>query len=83
MSNILAQVVQAQFGSNEEYWDYSKTALFDPIGVKTATLETDLAGTWVGSSYLWASVGGLGAAGRIDAQRRPVAGPAGPATPAG
>jgi CubicO group peptidase (beta-lactamase class C family) len=56
VSNILAQVVQAQFGSNEEYWDYSKTALFDPIGVKTATLETDLTGTWVGSSYLWASV---------------------------
>ncbi|MCU0279341.1 MAG: beta-lactamase family protein [Candidatus Nanopelagicales bacterium] len=56
VSNILAQIVEAQFGSQQEYWDYSKTALFDPIGVKTATLETDESGTWVGSSYLWASV---------------------------
>lgn len=57
VSNILAQIVQAQFPSSDAYWDYSRTALFDPIGVKTATLETDASGTWVGSSYLWASVG--------------------------
>lgn len=56
VSNILAQVVQAQFVSDQEYWDYPKTALYDPIGVTTATLETDVAGTWVASSYLWASV---------------------------
>lgn len=56
VSNILAQIVQAYFPDNEQYWDFSKTALFDPIGVKTATLETDTTGTWVGSSYLWASV---------------------------
>ncbi len=56
-TNILAQIVQAQFPSSDAYWDYSRTALFDPIGVQTATLETDASGTWVGSSYLWASVG--------------------------
>ena len=56
VSNILAQIVQAYFPDDEQYWDYSKTTLFDPIGVKTATLETDTTGTWVGSSYLWASV---------------------------
>jgi len=56
VSNILAQVVQAQFPSDAEYWTYSRTALFEPLGVTTATLETDVAGTWVGSSYLWASV---------------------------
>lgn len=56
VSNILAQLVQSYFPDNDQYWDYSKTALFDPIGVKTATLETDTTGTWVGSSYLWASV---------------------------
>ncbi len=55
-SNILADVVKAQFATDEEYWDYSRAALFDPIGVTSATLETDTTGTWVGSSYLWASV---------------------------
>lgn len=55
-SNVLAAVVKAQFPSDEEYWDYPRTALFEPLGLSTATLETDLAGTWVGSSYLWASV---------------------------
>ncbi len=57
VSNILAEVVEAQFDSPEEYWTYPKTALYDPLGVRTATLETDEAGTWVGSSYLWASPG--------------------------
>ena len=54
-SNIFSRVTLGQFASEEAYWDYTKTALLDPIGVKTATLETDTSGTWVGSSYLWAS----------------------------
>lgn len=55
-SNILAEVVRGQFASDEEYWAYPSKALFDPIGVDSATLETDTVGTWVASSYLWASV---------------------------
>jgi CubicO group peptidase (beta-lactamase class C family) len=57
VSNILAQVVQAQFPDNQSYWAYPRTAMFEPLGVQTATLETDTVGTWVASSYLWASVG--------------------------
>lgn len=56
-SNILAAVVQGQFPTDEEYWQYWQSDLFSPLGVETATLETDTAGTWVGSSYLWASAG--------------------------
>ena len=56
VSNILAQLVQSQFPDNESYWQYPQTAMFEPLGVTTATLETDTVGTWVGSSYLWASV---------------------------
>ena len=55
-ANILSDVTKGQFDTDAEYWAYSKSALFDPIGVTTATLETDTSGTWVGSSYLWASV---------------------------
>lgn len=54
-SNILAAVVRGQFETDEEYWAYPRTALFEPIGLTSATLETDTSGTWVGSSYQWAS----------------------------
>ncbi len=56
VSNILAQLVQAQFPDSQSYWEYPRKAIFEPLGVTTATLETDTVGTWVGSSYLWASV---------------------------
>ncbi len=56
-SNILAQVVRAQFDSDEAYWSYPRTTLFEPLGLTSATLETDTDGTWVASSYLWASAG--------------------------
>lgn len=57
-SNILAAVSQQLFGNDlNAYWTYPKTALFDQIGVDSATLETDTTpGTWVGSSYLWADI---------------------------
>ena len=56
VSNILAAVVQGQFDTDQDYWQYPQEALFEPIGVTSATLESDTVGTWVGSSYLWASV---------------------------
>lgn len=34
---------------------YPKTALFQPLGMKTATLELDATNTFVGGSYLYAS----------------------------
>lgn len=54
-ANILAAVARGQFDNDEEYWAYPTVALFDPLGTEGAVLETDTAGTWVGSSYLWAS----------------------------
>lgn len=54
-TNILAAVVRAQFATDQEYVDYAYAELFEPLGLTTATLSTDASGTWVGSSYLWAS----------------------------
>ena len=54
-TNILAEVVRAQFATDQDYVDYAYAELFEPLGVTTATLSTDTSGTWVGSSYLWAS----------------------------
>jgi CubicO group peptidase (beta-lactamase class C family) len=54
-ANLLARVLRGRFATDAEYWAYAKQALFDPIGAGTAVLETDADGTWIGSSYLWAS----------------------------
>ena len=54
-TNILAAVVRAQFATDQEYADYADATLFQPLSLTTATLSPDTSGTWVGSSYLWAS----------------------------
>jgi len=56
-ANLLAAVDRGRFASDADYWSYPSKALFQPIGARSATLETDGQGNWVGSSYLWASVG--------------------------
>ena len=56
-ANLLAAVSRSRMASDAAYWAYPAQALFRPIGATTAVLETDTAGNWVGSSYLWASVG--------------------------
>jgi hypothetical protein len=55
-ANLLASVARGRFDNDASYWAYPRTALFDPIGAKSATLETDVRGNWVGSSYMWASI---------------------------
>lgn len=54
-ANLLASVARGRFDSDAAYWDYPRKALFEPIGARSAVLETDLRGNWVGSSYAWAS----------------------------
>jgi CubicO group peptidase (beta-lactamase class C family) len=56
-SNLLAGVARGRFESDARYWAYPANALFEPIGARSAVLESDAAGNWVGSSYLWASTG--------------------------
>ena len=56
-TNLLAAVDRTRFSSDAAYWAYPAKALFTPIGARSAVMETDTAGNWVGSSYVWASVG--------------------------
>lgn len=67
-ANLLAAVERGRFASDADYWAYPRQALFDPIGAKTAVMETDAAGHWVGSSYLWASVGDWARLGQLMLQ---------------
>jgi len=53
-SNLLARAIRARFPDDDGHLAAAH-ALFDAIGARTAVVETDADGTWIGSSYLWAS----------------------------
>ncbi len=54
-SNIIARVIRNTLGDGAGYFGFPRRYLFDPIGMDGAVLETDAAGTFVGSSYLYAT----------------------------
>jgi hypothetical protein len=55
-SNILAGVIrQVVGGYMQDYYDFTQNGLFLPLGIHTATLETDNNGTYIGSSYMYAN----------------------------
>lgn len=62
-TNILSRILRGTFPSDEAYHAYPRKTLFDPLGMTSAVFETDAAGTFVGSSFLfatardWASLG--------------------------
>ncbi|MFZ6045156.1 serine hydrolase domain-containing protein [Pseudomonas sp. CR3202] len=49
-SNLLSAALRGMVGERA-YVDYPWTALFEPLGIRSAVWETDAAGTYVGSSY--------------------------------
>jgi CubicO group peptidase (beta-lactamase class C family) len=54
-SNIIARVIRDALGDRLQYLTFPRRALFDPLGMSSAVLETDAAGTFVGSSYMYAT----------------------------
>lgn len=52
---MLSRIWQNAVGNPAEALTWPRKALFDPIGMRSAVLETDARGTFVGSSYLYAS----------------------------
>lgn len=51
-SNVLAAALRGMVGE-QAYADYPWRALFEPLGITSATWERDGSGTYVGSSYLY------------------------------
>lgn len=51
-STVLAAALKGMVGERA-YADYPWTALFDPLGITSATWERDATGTFVGSSYAY------------------------------
>lgn len=54
-SNIVSGIVARALGGEEAYRRFLHERLFDPIGMRTADPRFDQAGTWVASSYVWAT----------------------------
>jgi CubicO group peptidase (beta-lactamase class C family) len=44
-SNLLARLLRSTFATVEEYWAFPRHALFEPLGMDSAIMETDAVGT--------------------------------------
>ncbi|MCY0994442.1 serine hydrolase [Nannocystis sp. ILAH1] len=54
-SNILSWIVRNQFPALADYHRFPHEALFAPIGMRSAVFETDASGTFLGSSFVYAT----------------------------
>ena len=55
-TNLASLILRRSFQSDAEYLQYPREALFNKIGMKSAIFELDASGTFVGSSYLYATM---------------------------
>ena len=54
-TNLLSNICRSYFNSHQEYLDFWYAELIDKIGMHSMTVEADLEGNYVGSSYCWAT----------------------------
>lgn len=54
-TNLLSRILRSQFKTQQEYLDFWYGALIDKIGMNSMIVEQDMSGTFVGSSYGWAT----------------------------
>lgn len=52
---LLSRIWMKTLGNDAEALTYPRTALFGPLGMTSAVLEADASGTFVGSSYMYAT----------------------------
>jgi CubicO group peptidase (beta-lactamase class C family) len=54
-SNILQEIIRRQFPNHTDYLAFPYLSLFQKIGMKSAVMEVDASGTFVGSSFMYAT----------------------------
>lgn len=54
--NIIQDYLRTAFKSHEEYLAYPRKAIFNKTGMRSVVWEVDASGTFVGSSYLYATM---------------------------
>lgn len=55
-SNIILDYLRSAFGSHDEYLAWPRKAIFNKTGMRSVIWEVDASGTFVGSSYLYATM---------------------------
>jgi len=54
-SNIIARIIKHTFDNPADHFAFPRRMLFDKLGMRSALIEPDGSGTFIGSSYMWAS----------------------------
>ncbi len=54
-TNLLSSYIRKQFKTHENYLDFPVKQLYNKLGMSSMMIETDLSGSYVGSSYGWAT----------------------------
>lgn len=54
-SNVVSVAIRHVLRDRATYLTFPKRALFGPLGMSSAVMETDAAGTFIGSSYMYAT----------------------------
>jgi CubicO group peptidase (beta-lactamase class C family) len=67
-TNILQEIARRQFKTHAEYLNFPHQRLFQKLGMNTAHLEPDPSGTYVGSSFMYASARDWAKFGQLYAQ---------------
>jgi len=53
--NVVNYLMRKEVGSDQDYYRFAQTQLFNKIGMPDAVFEVDASGTQVGSSYIYAT----------------------------
>jgi len=54
-TNIISRIIRHTVGNQEDYAAFPRKALFNRIGMRSAIMEMDASGTYVGSSFMYAT----------------------------
>jgi CubicO group peptidase (beta-lactamase class C family) len=67
-SNILQEIIRRQFSNHADYLAFPHKRLFQKLGMTSAILEPDASGTYVGSSFMYATARDWAKFGQLYAQ---------------
>lgn len=54
-TNIVSRIIRHTIGNQSDYAAFPREALFNSIGMRSAIMEMDASGTYVGSSFMYAT----------------------------
>jgi len=54
-SNIISYLIKTKFNTEKAYLEFPYKKLFEPLGMNSATMETDATNTYIGSSFMYAT----------------------------